>query len=327
MLKNCKDCSHNHTIIIERQETYDVKNEKITIDARIKKCEICNKELFDINLDTENLKKAYRKYKENHNLMQSEEIIALRKNFYLTQNMLALLVGCTQATIAKYEKGSIQNETHNTALTLLKNPENIRTTFELKKGEFTPSERIALTKCLDEKKSTSDSVLVSLLENSYNYPPSIYSGFKKFDIGKFMAIILFFALNQPELYKTKLMKLLWYADMTFFKKNLTSITGMRYIHQKYGPVPNNHSLCLSIIETLGIIELQEQEYGDVVLPKSDKSLLDKLSKSELEVLKSINSRFLYTKAKEISELSHKEKGYQKTELLESISYEYALEMD
>ena len=143
---------------------------------------------------------------------------------------------------------------------------------------------------------------------------------------KFMAAVLFFALNQADLHKTKLMKLLWYADMLFFKKNTVSITGMKYIHQKYGPVPQRHSLCLSIMEELGVIELQEQENGEIVLPKFDKTLLENLSKYEMEILKSVNSRFLYEKAKDISEVSHKEKGYRDTELSEQISYEYAFEM-
>lgn len=328
MLENCKDCSHIHTMIIDKQETYNVKGEDITITARVKKCEICNAELFDMDLDAENLRTAYREYKNNHNLMQSEEIIALRKKFHLTQRVLALLVGCTQATIARYEKGSIQSETHNTALTLFKNPDNIRVAFEMKEAEFSPSEHKVLSECLTTEGSTLDSnLLISILESSYNYSPDVYSGFKKFNVEKLEAVILFFALNQANLYKTKLMKLLWYSDMMFFKNNVTSITGMKYVHQRYGPVPDNHSLCLSIMEALGVIELQEQEYGDVVLPKADKSLLDRLSKSELEVLKSVSSKFLYAKSKDISELSHKERGYQETELLEHISYEYAFEMD
>ena len=81
------------------------------------------------------------------------------------------------------------------------------------------------------------------------------------------------------------------------------------------------------MEDLGVIELQDQEYGDVILPKSDKSLLDKLSASELEVLKLVSNRFLCAKAKDISEQSHKERGYQKTELSDLISYEYAFEMN
>lgn len=154
MLENCNDCSHIRTVIIEKQETYNVKGEDITVTAKVKKCEICNAELFDMNLDTENLKAAYREYKKNHNLMQSEEIVALRKKFHLTQSMLALLVDCTQATIARYEKGSIQSETHNTALTLLKNPDNIKETLEAKKAEFSHSEYRVLSECLAAEKST-----------------------------------------------------------------------------------------------------------------------------------------------------------------------------
>ena len=115
--------------------------------------------------------------------------------------------------------------------------------------------------------------------------------------------------------------------MSFFKENTVSITGMKYIHQQYGPVPMQHSMCLSILETLGIIELQDQEFGEVVLPKADKILMEKLSKSEIEILKTINEKFFYTKANEISALSHKEKGYKETSLLDPISYEYAFDLN
>ena len=239
--------------------------------------------------------------------------------------MLALLVGCTQATIARYERGSIQSETHNTALVLLKNPENIKKLFEEKRGEFNANECRTLEQIFSGNNNFSAKSL-DLLENLYSYSPSVYSGFKKFDVEKFIAVVLFFALNQSELYKTKLLKLLWYSDMLFFKENTVSITGMKYIHQQFGPVPAQHSMCLSLLETLGIIELQEQEFGEVVLPKGDESLIEKLSKSEIEVLKTINEKFFYTKAREISAASHKEKGYKETSLSEPISYEYAFEL-
>lgn len=321
-----KNCSHKNLVVIDKQETYDVKGEQITIQAKIKKCVACDKEIFDMVLDTENLKKAYRIYKTKHNLLQSEDILALRKKYSLTQNMLAMLIGCTQATIARYENGSIQSETHNTALVLLKNPENIKKLFEEKSGEFNSNERKILEQIFSGSNNVSAKSM-DLLENLYNYSPNVYSGFKKFDVEKFMAVVLFFALNQSGLYKTKLMKLLWYSDMFFFKENTISITGMKYIHQQYGPVPDKYSLCLSVMETLGIIELQEQEFGEVVLPKCDKNLMEKLSKSEIDVLKMVNEKFFYTKANEISALSHKEKGYKETSLLDPISYEYAFALN
>ena len=240
--------------------------------------------------------------------------------------MLALLVGCTQATIARYENGRIQSETHNTALVLLQNPDNIKATFERKKSEFTAYEKKAFEKSLDLKKADTVMMSLNLLKDSFDYEQDIYSGFKKFDSDKLMAVILFFAQNQPLLYKTKLMKLLWYSDMLFFKENAVSMTGLKYIHQQYGPVPYKHSIILSVMEELGIIELEEQEYGDIVLPKASGNFLDRLSKAELEILKTVNSRFLHLKTKDISKLSHKEIGYRNTLMKEAISYEYSFAM-
>lgn len=215
-------CLHKNFTIIDKQEVYEVKGEKITVTAKVKKCSDCGEEIFDFDLDAKNLKSAYKIYKANHNLIQSDEIIVLRKKFQLTQNMLALLVGCTQSTIVRYEKGSIQSDTHNTALVLLQNPDNIRKIFLEKISEFSSSERQTLEYVLNNENSVATKSM-DLLENLYNYSADIYSGFKKFDVFKFMAVVLFFAQNQPNLYKTKLMKLLWYSDMFFSRKILCQL--------------------------------------------------------------------------------------------------------
>ena len=55
--------------------------------------------------------------------------------------MLSLLMGRTQVTIARYERGSIQSETHNTALLLLQNPDNVKKIFEEKSADFNSGER------------------------------------------------------------------------------------------------------------------------------------------------------------------------------------------
>lgn len=78
-----------------------------------------------------------------------------------------------------------------------------------------------------------------------------YNGFKKFDRNKAIAMILFFAVTQHNLHKTKLMKLLWYVDMLFFKDYVKSISGMRYVHQHYGPIPEDHNLLLAVLNRAG----------------------------------------------------------------------------
>lgn len=101
---------------------------------------------------------------------------------------------------------------------------------------------------------------------------------------------------------------------------------MKYFHLPYGPVPDKHSSCLSLLENLGVIELQEQENGEIVLPKIEKISNSEFSKDELKILQAVNEKFLFSKAKEISLQSHKEKGYQETALSEPISYEFAFAM-
>ena len=123
---NRLNCKHKEFDIISKEETYTVKGETITIIARVKVCRTCKEELFDMRLDSENLKKAYDIYRKRHNIMMTEEIIALRKKYGLSQRDFANIIGCTQATVVRYEKGAIPNETYNNILKLLANPDNMK---------------------------------------------------------------------------------------------------------------------------------------------------------------------------------------------------------
>lgn len=55
-------------------------------------------------------------------------------------------------------------------------------------------------------------------------------------------MVLFFANKNKELLKTKLMKLLNYSDMVFYKENGISISGARYAHLPYVPVPVHYDI-------------------------------------------------------------------------------------
>lgn len=57
-------------------------------------------------------------------------------------------------------------------------------------------------------------------------------------------MVLFFANKSLELLKTKLMKLLNYSDMIFYKENGVSISGLRYVHLPFGPVPENFDMLM-----------------------------------------------------------------------------------
>ncbi len=54
-------CNHVNCKIIDKEETYPVLGENITILASVKTCCDCGREVFDYELDESNLKKGVRK--------------------------------------------------------------------------------------------------------------------------------------------------------------------------------------------------------------------------------------------------------------------------
>jgi len=47
--------------VIVREETYPVKGVPVTITANVRVCRVCGEDIFDEELDEENLRRAYNK--------------------------------------------------------------------------------------------------------------------------------------------------------------------------------------------------------------------------------------------------------------------------
>ena len=145
-------------------------------------------------------------------------------------------------------------------------------------------------------------------------------------------MIRFFASKlKGNLYKTKLFKLLFYADMHYFKEYTKSISGMNYVHYPYGPVPRNYNLLLGLMEKSGAITISDVDNiygcGEVINANSEYADNGHLSDDEREVLGMVIKKYGKLSAGDISECSHKEKGYIETRDMELISYKYAMEME
>lgn len=136
-----------------------------------------------------------------------------------------------------------------------------------------------------------------------------------FDYDKFCAMVIFFAHRCDKLLKTKLMKLLNYSDMIFYKENGISISGAKYAHLPYGPVPENFDILLGTmaLDYIAHIEViydngyeKHQVIPDCDIPEGV------LSERELNVLERIYNKFVDFGPVDISNYSHKEKGYSST---------------
>jgi uncharacterized phage-associated protein len=131
--------------------------------------------------------------------------------------------------------------------------------------------------------------------------------------------------------KTKLNKLLFYADFKHLKEYTLSITGAEYAHVPFGPAPDNYEIYYASLNSQKAIEFIEQPYpagyvGEIIkaIKEADLSLF---SPSELRIMASVMEDFTKYSAGEITEFSHKELGYQETNNGDLISYKYAVKLN
>ena len=328
MMRFCEVCEKEvNTKVISRKEIFKVCGEEIEVEAQVLVCAECGEEMFCEELDSATLVSAYNEYRRKHKLLFPEEIKKIREQYGLSQRSFAKLLNWGDKTIFRYENGAVQDKAHNSLLLFLREPENMRT--YLTENEVT----------LDEKQKNKLLETVDQLEQDINYRtgrrffdlffsriPCEENGFRAFDYEKVCAMVLYFAHKSTELLKTKLMKLLNYADMIFYKENGISMSGLKYAHLPYGPVPEYFDMLLGKMAADHVVHIEvvyDNGYEKhQVVPECD-CPDDLFSEEELEVLDRIYNKFKDFGSVDISNYSHKEKGYSSTRQGEIISYAYA----
>lgn len=321
MRKFCDKCDKEaETAIITQPETYQVFGEDITVDAEVLICSERGETLFCEELDSTTLQNVYNEYRRRHKLLLPEEI---REQYGLSQRSFAKLLNWGDKTICRYENGAVQNKAHNSLLLFLRNPENMK--IYLTQNAISLGDR-QKKKLLDHIGDMENDKETSLLNTMFSGIPSEENGYQGFDYEKLCAMVLFFANKNKELLKTKLMKLLHYSDMIFFMENGISISGSRYVHLPYGPVPEHFDTFFDMMadDQIAHIEiiLDEAYEKHQVIPECSVPD-DILSEKELDTMERVFSKFRNFGSVEISEYSHKEKGYISTRPGQIISYAFA----
>lgn len=320
----CEKCKKEVEAYSERvNEVYEVYGEKIAVESDVLICPICKSKISYEENDSNTIKLAYKKYRNNHKLLTPEEIRQIREKYDLNQNEFSNLLGWGEKTIWRYENGSIQDKVHNDLLMILKNPYNMANYINEHKDSIPEKTRNKVLNSINNGNNHSKNIIDSV----FNYEPSIYSGFKKFDYEKFCLMVAFFVdKSNNKLQKTKLFKLLNYSDCLYFKENCVSISGVKYVHFTYGPIPDRYGLLMDAMNTDDIIKervLFDNQYETHQIIKGSKEFVSKLNAVELDVLNRVYDKFKDYTAKQISDASHKEEGYELTNAGDYISYEYA----
>lgn len=331
MMDYCEVCGREvETKIITRKEILNVCGEDIEVDAQVMVCAECGEELFNEELDSATLINAYNEYRRRHKLLLPEEIRRIREQYGLSQRSFAKLLNWGDKTIRRYENGAVQDRAHNSLLLFLREPENMRTYLTENEVALDEKQIRRLLETVEKLEQDTDfRVGRRYFDLFFSRVPCEENGFKGFDYEKLCAMVLFFAHKSAGLLKTKLMKLLNYSDMIFYKENGLSISGLKYAHLPYGPVPDNFDMILGKMAADHIAHIEVFYDGSYenhqVIPECDVPE-GALSDEEIEVLNRIYEKFKNFGSAEISNYSHREKGYNATKTGQIISYAYAMDI-
>jgi len=332
MMDYCEVCGREvETKIITRREIFNVCGEDIEVEAQVMVCAECGEELFNEELDSATLINAYNEYRRRHKLLLPEEIRKIREQYGLSQRSFAKLLNWGDKTIRRYENGAVQDRAHNSLLLFLREPENMRTYLTENEVALDEKQVVKLLDTVDKLEQDTDfRVGRRYFDLFFSRIPCEENGFKGFDYEKLCAMVLFFAHKSAGLLKTKLMKLLNYSDMIFYKENGLSISGLKYAHLPYGPVPDNFDMILGKMAADHIAHIEVFYDGSYenhqVVPECDVPE-GVLSDEEIEVLTRIYEKFKNFGSAEISNYSHKETGYNATKTGQIISYAYAMDIN
>ena len=321
----CEKCGKKvKTKIVRKKEEFMIYNEKIEVDSDVLICEECGEELFDETLDNKTILKVYQKFREKHRFLFPDEIKQIREQYGLSQRGFAKLLNWGDKTIFRYENGSLQDRAHDSIIKMLKDPENMRKYLNENELNISEKQKDRILKRIDDQKTVQYD-----LGSLFNEEPSINNGYRKFDYEKYSAMIRYFVVNNKNMLKVKLLKLMNYADMLYFSEHGVSISGSEYIHYQYGPVPNRFNLLFDLMiedKYLVMDEIQEGDYLKYQFYPGSNEVEDVLTSEENEVLNRVNSFFKKFGSKEIADYSHNEKGYIDTEMYEVIPYSYSSNM-
>ncbi len=313
----CDDCKQVREYdVVARTETYQVKGDPVTVEASVAACRTCGLELGVEELDEATLQQAYSVYRSRHGLLQPEEIRGIRSMYGLGQKAFSRLLGWGEVTLARYEGGSIQSTAHDQMLRLVQNPANVAQILARGDGGLSQEQRTALEARLSEFSVEHEGLLVREEAAVFSAGPSVL---------KLREMMVYFASRQL-MWRTKLNKSLFYADFLHYRRFGAAISGCRYVHMQFGPVPSDfYTLQSALVEDTSISE-QPAILGEcegTVFVASRSADLAVFSEAERKTLVDIAEYFDGWTARQVSEFSHREPAWLETKDRETIPYEYA----
>jgi DNA-binding transcriptional regulator YiaG/uncharacterized phage-associated protein len=319
-------------VLHQEWRTMDFRKESFTIMYHYYICKDTGEQFTDDESDEVDLTQVYNQYREKYGIPFPDEIKDIREQYGLPANKMADVLGLGINVYRNYEAGEVPSVSNGRLLQLVKDPNEFKRLLEYSSQEFTQDELARINKKLERAVDSWD-----VFQNNYEIRllgdkrPNRYNGYRIPNLEKAQNMILFFSEKlQP--FKTKMNKLLFYADFWHFQKTCFSISGLTYKAIQMGPVPKNYGGLYDQAMENQYVSTEVHDFGEYrgeqFISTNRQTFKEELfSDSEKDTLHTIAEFFKQQNVSTIIEMSHEEEGWKRSiDSFGLISYLYSFEL-
>lgn len=321
--------------LIKERRSMDFRKETFEIIFHYFKCEDSGEQFTTSALDEVNVNQVYNQYRDKFNIPFPDEIIRIRKKHGLSAAKMSEILGFGVNSYRQYEAGEMPSVANGKLIQMVDDPKKFIDMVELC-GTLDEKTRIKYVQKAEELAEEKKRNIFNLNFREYllgNHLADIYSGYRNPNLDKFTEMVVYFS-DKLSPFKTKMNKLLFYADFLMFKQSCFSISGVRYKAINMGPVPNNFQSIFEYLANENKIDIEISEFPNGYIGEQFKSRKDRkfnpnlFTEDELETLSRVASEFKETSTNDIIKLSHLEEAWKNNEKERKIiSYDYAFELN
>lgn len=320
--------------IHQEWRTLSFRKDEFEILSHTYKCDKTGEKFEDDLFAKLNYNQLLNQYRAKYSIPFPEEIISIRKKYDVSALKMSEILGLGPNTYRQYENGEVPNQSNSRLIQLIDDPHEFKKLVDLcntidirVKEKLYHKIELALDR---QKKNKANSHLENFLFETCL--PNIYTGYRIPSLPKFAEMVIYF-VEKLQPWKTKLNKLLFYADFAMFKYSAYSISGAQYRAIPLGPVPKNFEGIFDYLARRDYITIQYTTFPDGGIGErfklnSNRTFnFEMFTESELNVMEFIKERFKNVSTNEIIKLSHKEKAWRENNKgHQIINYNYGFDI-
>jgi len=321
--------------IVREWRTMSFRKEEFRVLFHAYKCDDTGEQFEDNALAELNYNQLVNQYREKYSIPFPEQICSIRNKYNLSAAKMSEILGFGANVYRQYEAGEVPSQSNAKLIKLADDPHEFRKLVQICPTlDPTPKSKVLKTieTLLEEHRQNKLEQQLEHFLMGTCYPGSL-TGYKVPNILRFTEMIVFFT-EQLAPWKTKLNKLLFYADFTMHKETGFSISGVQYQAIPMGPVPVNFNTIFEYLTKKDILTVNYTYYsdggvGEQYMPFENRTFNKALfTDKELNVLELIAKRFKETTTREMIDISHQEKAWIDNQAERKlIDYSYSFELN